>query len=44
MKEADRTKRDDTCLLELYPTFRARLGKVIGALESKGIRPHQFKD
>lgn len=39
MKEADRKKRNDTRLLELYPTFRARLEKVIVALESKGIRP-----
>ncbi|MGH8507536.1 MAG: hypothetical protein ACREVH_02285 [Gammaproteobacteria bacterium] len=39
MKEADRKKRNDTRLLELYPTFRARLQKVIVALESKGIRP-----
>ena len=39
MKEADRKKRNDTRLLELYPTFRTRLGKVIVALESKGIRP-----
>lgn len=39
MKEADRKKRNDTRLLELYTTFRARLEKVIVALESKGIRP-----
>jgi len=39
MKETDRKKRNDTRLLELYPTFRTRLEKVIVALESKGIRP-----
>lgn len=39
MKEADRKKRNDARLLELYPTFRARLERVIVALESKGIRP-----
>lgn len=39
MKEADRKKRNDTRLLELYATFRAHLEKVIVALESKGIRP-----
>ena len=39
MKEADRKKRNDTRLLELYPPFRARLQKVIVALESTGIRP-----
>ena len=39
MKETDRKKKNDTRLLELYPTFRTRLEKVIVALESKGIRP-----
>jgi len=39
MKESDRKKRNDTRLLELYPTFRARLERVIVALEAKGIRP-----
>lgn len=39
MKEADRKKRNNSRLLELYPTFRARLEQVIVALESKEIRP-----
>lgn len=39
MKEIDRKKRNETRLLELYPTFRARLEKVIVTLESKGMRP-----
>ena len=39
MKEADRKKRNDARLLELYPTFRVRLERAIVALESKGIRP-----
>lgn len=39
MKEADRKKRNETRLAELYPPFRARLKKVITALESSGIRP-----
>lgn len=39
MKEADRKKRNDTRLLELYVTFRARLTRVLLALEAKGVRP-----
>lgn len=39
MKEADRIKRNDDRLAELYPTFRARLKKTIKKLESSGIRP-----
>ena len=39
MKEADRKKRNDDRLGELFPTFRARLKTVIGALEANGIRP-----
>ena len=39
MKEADRKKRNEDRLQELYPTFRARLKRVITALESAGIRP-----
>jgi len=39
MRETDRKKRNDTRLLELYPTFRARIKQVIVALEAKGIRP-----
>ena len=39
MKEADRKKRNDDRLTELFPTFGARLRKVIGALEKGGIRP-----
>jgi hypothetical protein len=39
MKETDRKKRNDTRLLELYPTFRVRIKQVIATLEAKGIRP-----
>lgn len=39
MKEVDRKKRNATRLLELYPTFRARIANVIAALEAKGVRP-----
>ena len=39
MKEADRINRNQTRLLELYPTFRARVKKAIIALEAQGIRP-----
>jgi len=39
MKEADRRKRNEDRLAELYPTFRARLKKVIASLESSGLRP-----
>ncbi|MFA5924573.1 MAG: hypothetical protein WC856_25345 [Methylococcaceae bacterium] len=39
MKETDRKNRNETRLLELYPTFRVRIKQVIVALEAKGIRP-----
>lgn len=39
MQEAERNKRNAERLLELHPTFRARVVKVIAALESKLIRP-----
>ncbi len=39
MKEADRQKRNNDRLGELYPAFRARVQKVIVDLESSGIRP-----
>lgn len=39
MKEKDRKQRNVDRLSELFPTFRARVEKVIVALESKGIRP-----
>jgi hypothetical protein len=39
MKEADRKKRNQDMLLELYPTFRNRLVLVIADLESRGLRP-----
>jgi hypothetical protein len=39
MKEADRRKRNETRLEQLYPTFRLRLKKVIKGLESRGLRP-----
>ena len=39
MKEADRQKRNNDRLGELYSAFRARVQKVIVDLESSGIRP-----
>lgn len=39
MKEADRLKRNDDRLAELYPTFRVRLKRVIKILEDRDIRP-----
>lgn len=39
MKEADRKARNAQRLTELFPTFRARLEKVITELEAKGLRP-----
>jgi len=39
VKEADREKRNEDRLAKLYPTFRARVKKVIASLESSGIRP-----
>jgi hypothetical protein len=39
MEEAARKKRNEDRLTALYPTFRARLKKVIALLESSGLRP-----
>ena len=39
MNETARKKRNEDRLKELYPTFRARLKKVISALEASGLRP-----
>jgi hypothetical protein len=39
MKESDRKKRNHDRLVELYPTFGARVEKVIADLETMGIRP-----
>jgi hypothetical protein len=39
MKESDRKKRNNDRLVELYPTFGARVEKVIADLETTGIRP-----
>ncbi|MEO8149048.1 MAG: hypothetical protein ABI723_15485 [Bacteroidia bacterium] len=39
MTEADRNKRNTTKLAELYPTFKARLMRVIQKLEASGLRP-----
>jgi len=39
MNEENRKKRNEARLLELHPTFRARIEKVIASLESKGFRP-----
>lgn len=39
MKEVDRKRRNEERLAELFPTFRARLKRVIASLESSGIRP-----
>ena len=39
MKEADRIARINERLLELFPTFRVRLKKVIANLEAQGVRP-----
>ena len=39
MKEEARKKRNETLLLELFPTFRVRVEMVIIILEAKGIRP-----
>lgn len=39
MKEADRIKRNQSRMTELFPTFAARLRGVIEQLESEGIRP-----
>ena len=39
MKEADRVKRNDDRLKELFPTFAMRVRKVIKDLEADGVRP-----
>lgn len=39
MNEADRKKRNEDRLKELYPTFRTRLKNVISTLEAAGLRP-----
>lgn len=39
MKEADRQMRNENRLKELYPTFRAKLKRVITSLEASGLRP-----
>ena len=39
MNEVDRKKRNDSRMAELFPTFRARLERVIKRLEADGIRP-----
>lgn len=39
MIEANRIKRNSDKLTELYPTFAARIAKVIADLETDGIRP-----
>jgi hypothetical protein len=38
MEEETRKKNNDTKLLELHPTFRDRITRVIANLESQGIR------
>jgi hypothetical protein len=39
VKEADRKARNQERLQQLFPTFRARMVRVIAALEADGIRP-----
>lgn len=39
MEETKRMGRNTTGLLELYPTFRARLAATITDMESEGLRP-----
>lgn len=39
MTELQRQKRNQERLLELFPTFRVRLAKVIMELETMGVRP-----
>lgn len=39
MTELQRNKRNADRLLELYPTFRNRLAKVIQEMEALGLRP-----
>ncbi len=39
MKETDRKARNKQRVAELFPTFGARIEKVIATLETQGIRP-----
>jgi hypothetical protein len=39
MDEAGRNSRNQSRFLELYPTFRVRVEKVIESLEKRGLRP-----
>lgn len=39
MKEIDRKKRNTERLIQLYPSFRVRLEKLINLLEEKHLRP-----
>jgi hypothetical protein len=39
MNEKARKARNEQCLAELFPTFRARVARVILELENKNIRP-----
>ena len=39
MTEQQRKQRNDQRLMELFPTFRARLAKAIADLEAMGVRP-----
>ena len=39
MTEQERNQRNANRLLELFPTFRARIAKVIQELEAMGLRP-----
>jgi len=39
MTEANRKQRNAERLLELFPTFRARIANVISELETEGVRP-----
>jgi hypothetical protein len=39
MTESKRKQRNAERLLELFPTFRARIANVISELEAEGIRP-----
>jgi hypothetical protein len=39
MQEAARKKRNEEKLIELYPSFRARIKRTIQALEAAGLRP-----
>ena len=39
MREEDRKKRNESRLIELHPAFRARIARMITALEAHGLRP-----